>query len=291
VFEGTDKPVAVVSNLASAIDARDAAFLRRSGVPVLEGTLTGLAAFGHLFDLRDHRSRPPIQDPPPPPEEVRERWRTRLAGGQPLSVVEAMALIGDYGVPVVRTEPASNVDEALDGAAIVGWPVALKSARPGLAHKTEAGGVRLGLRAQKELWAAYLAMESDLGPEVTVSAMAPPGTELALGVVRDAQFGPLVMIGAGGVLVEVLRDRRFGLPPLDRTRARAMLDRLAVRPVLDGVRGAPPADLDAVADAVVGLSTLALDLGDLIEALDVNPLIAGPDGCLAVDALLIPSTP
>ena len=118
--------------------------------------------------------------------------------------------------------------------------------------------------------------------------MAGPGVELALGVVADPQFGPLVMVAAGGVLVEVLGDRRFALPPVDHGQAMAMLDRLAVRPLLDGVRGAPPADLDAVARAVVDLSVLAVDLGDRLAALDVNPLVAGPDGCVAVDALVIP---
>jgi hypothetical protein len=108
-----------------------------------------------------------------------------------------------------------------------------------------------------------------------------------LGVVRDDQFGPLVLVAAGGVLVEILRDSRMALPPVDLAGARRLLDRLAVRPLLDGVRGAPPVDLDAVARAVVALSCLAEALGDRIAALDVNPLIAGPSGCLAVDALVV----
>jgi hypothetical protein len=124
---------------------------------------------------------------------------------------------------------------------------------------------------------------------VLVAAMAGPGVELALGVVADPQFGPLVMVAAGGVLVEVVGDRRFALPPVDHRQALGLLDRLAVRPLLDGVRGAPPADLDAVADALVRLSTLAADLGPALAALDVNPLIAGPDGCVAVDALVVPA--
>jgi hypothetical protein len=144
-----------------------------------------------------------------------------------------------------------------------------------------------GLDGPERLAAAYADLAGRLGPRVLVAAMAGPGVELALGVVHDAQFGPLVMVAAGGVLVEVLGDRRFALAPVDRRQALAMLDRLAVRRLLDGVRGAPPADLDAVADAVVNLSTLAVDLGPSLAALDVNPLIAGADGCVAVDALVI----
>jgi acetate---CoA ligase (ADP-forming) len=187
----------------------------------------------------------------------------------------------------VAAEVATSVEEAVAAAGRVGWPVALKTAAPGVVHKSDVGGVRLGLDGPDRLAAAYADLAARLGPRMLVAAMAGPGVELALGVVADRQFGPLVMVAAGGVLVEVLRDRRFALPPVDRRQALAMLDRLAVRPLLDGVRGAPPADLDAVADAVVGLSALAVDLGDRLAALDVNPLLAGPDGCVAVDALVV----
>jgi acetate---CoA ligase (ADP-forming) len=182
---------------------------------------------------------------------------------------------------------ASSRDEAVAAAARVGWPVALKTAAPGIAHKSEVDGVRLGLDGPDPLAAAYADLAARHGPRVLVAAMADPGVELALGVVRDPQFGPLVMVAAGGVLVEVLGDRRFALPPVDHRQAMAMLDRLAARPLLDGARGAPPADLAAVADAIVHLSALAADLDPLLAALDVNPLVAGPSGCVAVDALVV----
>ena len=105
---------------------------------------------------------------------------------------------------------------------------------------------------------------------------------------HDPQFGPLVLVGAGGVLVEIMKDRRLALPPLDEARAESLIDRLAIRPLLDGVRGRPPADVDALTRAVVGMSWLAHDLGPHIYGLDANPVICGPDGCVAVDALVIP---
>jgi acetate---CoA ligase (ADP-forming) len=187
----------------------------------------------------------------------------------------------------VAAAVASDLDGALAAAGRVGWPVALKTAAPGVAHKSDVGGVRLGLDGPDRLAAAYADLAARLGPRVLVAAMAAPGVELALGVVADPQFGPLVMVAAGGLLVEVLADRRFALPPVDHGQALAMLDRLAARPLLDGARGRPPADLDAVADAVVRLSVLAVDLGDRLAALDVNPLVAGPGGCVAVDALVV----
>lgn len=290
VYAETDKPMAMLSNLASAVDRGDVQALVEDGVPVLEGTTTGLAAVRHLFDYRDYRGRPPASRTLTVDPAVRKRWQERLrgSGGEALPEVESLGLLVDYGVPVVRAETASSVVGAEEAAAGIGYPVALKTAAPGVLHKSDAGGVRLGLGGPDAVREAYEDLAARLGPGVVVAAMAEPGVELALGVVRDDQFGPLVMVAAGGVLVEVLRDRRFGLPPVDEARAVAMIDRLAVRPLLDGVRGAAPADVGALAAAVAGLSGLAEDLGDLLEALDVNPLIAGPNGCVAVDALVVP---
>jgi acyl-CoA synthetase (NDP forming) len=291
VFAVTDKPVAILSNLSSAVDRRDAAWLRGHGIPVLEGTATGLAAIRHLFELREYRLRPPVEAPAHPDPSARSRWRDRLASGVPVAGHEALGLLSDYRIPVAATADAVTADEAVAEADRIGWPVALKTARPDMGHKADVGGVRLGLADERQLREAYAQITGRLGHSVLVSAMAPHGVELALGIVHDPQFGPLVMVSAGGVLIEVLRDGRFALPPLDPPRASAMLDRLSVRPLLDGVRGAPPADLDAVAQAIVGMSTLAEELGDSLDVLDVNPLIAGPAGCVAVDALVVPRAP
>jgi hypothetical protein len=118
-------------------------------------------------------------------------------------------------------------------------------------------------------------------------AMALPAPELALGIVRDPLLGPVVVVGAGGVLVELLADRAVALPPVDVAGAHRLLDRLALRPVLDGVRGAAASDLDAVAAAVVAVSQIAVELGEGIIALDVNPLRCGPSGAVALDALVV----
>jgi hypothetical protein len=123
---------------------------------------------------------------------------------------------------------------------------------------------------------------------VVVCETAAPGTELALGIVRDPALGPLLVIGAGGVLVEILAERAVLLAPATRSAAMAALGRLRIAPVLAGSRGQPAADLGAVADAVTALSRLACDLGDAIDALDINPLICGPAGAVAADALLVP---
>jgi acetate---CoA ligase (ADP-forming) len=287
-FPETEKPFAMLSNFSSGIDRDDAKLLDGDGIPVLEGTLTGLAAFKHLFAYRDFRARSPVTGGSPVPEEDRQHWVARLSSGEPIDELEGLALLADYGVPVVEGARADTLEDVIAAAERIGFPVAVKTAVPGVQHKSDVGGVRLGIDDSPSLEDAYSDLERSLGPQVTVAPMVPHGVEVALGIVRDPQFGPLVLVGAGGVLVEVLKDRRLAMPPVDEMRARSMVDRLEVRSLLDGVRGQPAADVDALARAIAALSWLAGDLGEHLEALDANPVLCGPEGCVAVDALVIP---
>ena len=287
VFATTTKPVCILSNLASAVASEEAAILRDADIPVLEGTDSGLRALCHLLAEGAVHGRPEAVAPEPVPDGVRERWLARLATGEEFSELEGLALLTDYGVPTVPARAASSADEAVSVAEELGWPVVLKTSAPGVQHKSDVGGVVVGVPDADALRAAYEVLVARLGPQVTVATMAPPGVELALGIVRDPTFGPLVLVAAGGILVELLGDRKLALPPLDGAGARRLIDGLQVRPMLVGVRGAPASDVEAVAHAVSRLSVLAADLGDRLEALDVNPVIAGPGGCLAVDALVV----
>jgi acyl-CoA synthetase (NDP forming) len=285
VFDATTKPFCLVSNLPAAIARDEVEHLRAAGIPVLEGTVSGLRALKHLLDDSAFRRRPP-RVPSVPPAGTGEGWHERLRSG-PVGELEAYALLADYGVPVVDARPAASAAEAVAAAREIGHPVALKTAAPGVQHKTEADGVRLGLEDDDAVRSAYEDLAGRLGPEVLVSAMAPPGVEVALGIVRDPTFGPLVLVAAGGVLVEVIHDRKLALPPIDEDAARRLIDGLAMRPLLDGVRGAPPADVGALAHTVSRLSVLAVELGDQIAELDINPVIVTPQGCVAVDVLVV----
>jgi len=213
-----------------------------------------------------------------------------LETGEPIGEQEGLRLLADYGIPTVEVRTAATAEEAIGSGNELGYPVVLKTAAPEVHHKTDAGGVRLGLGGAQELSVAYIDMAARLGPHVTVSKMAPPGVEMALGLVRDATFGSLVLVAAGGVFVELLADRRLGLPSLDDVAASRLIDGLRIRPVLDGVRGAAATDVAALAHALSRLSVLATELGDLIAELDANPVIVSPSGCLAVDALVVPRT-
>lgn len=290
-FASTSKPFCVISNLSATVDPEGAQGLRDAGIPVLEGASSALVALGLLMQNRDNRMRPPIEAPAPFPAEVLQRWRSRLETGEAFSELDGLTLLSDYGIPAVRAGSAGTEEAAQAAALSVGFPVALKTAAPGVQHKSDVDGVRLDVAGPAQLSEAYRELASRLGPEVTVSKMAPRGVEVALGVVRDPQFGPLVLVGAGGVLVELLKDRRLALPPLDEAGARRLIARLGIKPLLDGVRGGPAVDIASLAGALSRLSLLAADLGDLLDAVDVNPVIAGAGGCLAVDVLVLPRSP
>ena len=279
----TDKPIAVIANVPSAIDSGTAALLRGSGVPVLEGTRTGLAAMRHLLDQLD-RPAPPR---PPPADPVRRARARELLARCGETGAAGLALLAEYGIATARTERVSSADEALAAAARVGYPVVLKTDEPAIAHKSDAGGVLLGVRDEASLLAGYLDLAGRLGPAALVCETITPGVELALGVVTDPDLGPLIVVGAGGLFVELLADRAVALPEQAAEQPSGLLSGLKVATLLAGVRGAAPADPGAIAAAIAGVAELASELGDHIEALDINPLICSPASATAVDALVL----
>jgi acyl-CoA synthetase (NDP forming) len=293
---GTPKPVAVLAGLPAAVDPAAAARLRAAGVPVLEGTRSGLLALRHLLDHAQPRQPPPTCRPAPsrwsllltrpPAAAAQSRLLTHPPGA--LSAAVQFDLLRDYGIPAVRVRAAATRAQALAAAAQIGYPVVLKTDEPRIAHKSDVGGVRLGLGDPGAAGAAYDDLAARLGPRVLVCQTAAPGTELALGIVRDAALGPLLVISAGGVFIEIFSERAVLLPPVTRSQARAALARLRVAALLAGARGQPAANLEAVADAIAALSRLACDLGDALDALDINPLICGPSGAAAADVLVVP---
>ena len=282
------KPIGVVSNFPWVQDGVVVERMSDLGVPLIGGMGNGLEAARHLFAWRDFLAR---ETPPPPAGLDTSRldaWRTRLETSEVLDEAEGLALLADYGLDVARSRVASSRDEIEALAEVIDVPVALKTAMPGVHHKSDRGGVVLGVTPDR-LVEAYDALAARLGPRVLVADMAPPGVEMALGVVRDPHFGPLVVVAAGGVLIELLADRRLAVPPFDRTRAERLISGLRCRPLLDAQRGRPAANVEALADAAARLSVLAAELGPWIDELDVNPIIVGPERAVAVDALVAPS--
>jgi acetyltransferase len=207
---------------------------------------------------------------------------------------EVDALLASYGINIPEGSLAANVESALEIAARIGYPVALKLAGlpQGITHKSEVGGVALNIQAPEQLRAEYEGMVApwltpgtvgDEPPAVYVQRMVKGLSELIVGVVRDSQFGPLVMAGVGGIEVELKRDVAFELAPLTARQANDLLDRTVVGKLLAGFRGKPAADRAAVVEAILRLSQIALDDPDVSE-IEINPLIVMEEGAVAVDA-------
>ena len=158
---------------------------------------------------------------------------------------------------------------------------------PGILHKSEVGGVHLGLHDESAVRTAYREMAARLGPRVLLARMVPKGVELALGMVDDLQFGPLVTIGAGGVLIELLSDRKAALAPFGPLTAAHLLEGLALRRLLDGYRGGSRVDIDRLCAIVASFSVMFAELSGSIAEMDINPLVCGTE-ITAVDALIVP---
>ncbi len=277
---GSDIPLAVLTSVPSAIDHPTVERLRSNGIPVLEGARSGLCALGHLA-----RWPLPLPAALPRRDEARAlRWTAKLAVSR-WNASAAFALLADYGIAVTESHRAHDVAEAVAAAAAVGYPVALKTL--GAAHKSDVGGVVLDIGDRESLWVAYEEMAERLGPDVSIDAMAPPGVEISLGVVRDENFGPLIVVAAGGTQVELLADRAVACPPITRDGAAALLRSLRTAPLLSGWRGAQPVNVDTLIDAILGFSQLAVELGEHLDAVEANPVIVSPAGLVAVDALVI----
>ena len=220
------------------------------------------------------------------------------AAGPKITEREAKEVLAAYGIPAARDAVVQTGEDAVRAAMKMGYPVVLKVESPDIPHKTEAGVVKLGLtdedavrRAFEEVMAA--AHRVTPPPQirgVLVQPMISTGTEIVVGTRVDPTFGPLIVVGMGGILVELLRDSAAELAPVNTAQASAMLENLRGYKLLTGFRGSPAADITRLADIIVRVSHLAVDLSDDIAEIDVNPIICGPNRAIAVDALIVRST-
>jgi acyl-CoA synthetase (NDP forming) len=296
-----DKPILFCSYTLPL--ARAVAILSGGGIPAYTSmascaralqALVGYAAFRERWSRR----REPAAAPHAAAAAVGARLR---AAGRLLCEDEAKELLAAYEVARPPEAMAHGEDEAAAAARAIGFPVALKVQSPDIAHKTEAGAVALGLASEEAVRAAYhriLASAAAAHPQakvrgVLVQAMAPAGREMIVGVSRDRDFGPMLMVGVGGIHVEVLRDVALAPLPVERADALELIAGLRGAELLAGVRGEPPADVDALADLLVRLSRFAADQGDIVAEIDLNPVIVHRrgEGLSIVDALIVTRTP
>ncbi|MFD9815489.1 acetate--CoA ligase family protein [Streptomyces sp. NPDC059080] len=296
--ERTDKLVCVVwGSPVGTEEAYRSTLLGSSRVATFRtfgNCVTAVRAYlGHHRFTDGYRS--PFDDAPRILSPSARKARALLRPGAQLSEHAAKQLLRAYGIRVPREQLVTSAAAAVRAASLVGYPVVMKASGPQLAHKSELGLVKVGLTSASQVRDAYrelteIARCEDVPLDgVLVCQMIERGVEMVVGVIRDSLFGPTVTVGLGGVLVEVLRDVAVGVPPFGEEQARAMLGALRGHALLEGVRGAPPADVDALVEVVLRVQRMALELdGDLAE-LDINPLVVLPrgQGAVALDALAV----
>lgn len=302
VNESVEKPVAVLwTGYCPQDNAITVATLNQRGVPAYRDARMCLRAvrtavdYGEFLQRFRRESRVAKRDLPQNAKAHASPYLSQ--SGSVLTERVSKLALAAYGLPVTRETLARTADEAVQAAASIGGAVALKIESANVPHKTEAGGVKLNVSGEAAVRAAYADILKAVAAHaprakidgVLVQEMAPAGVEMMLGVTRDITFGTVVSVALGGVHVEVLKDIAHGIAPLTHDDARRMVDGLAARKLLDGVRGAPACDVDALCDAIVRLAGFAQDFADSIAELDINPLIVLPrgQGVWVVDALIV----
>lgn len=290
----TDKPVVFYSNVGGGLHPRTVEPLAGSGVAALQGARAALLAIRHF--LAWHLSPPlpfvaPIAAIDPQPE-----WNDRLGNGRPFSEHEAKKFLEAHGIRITREARSATVEMACICSAEIGFPVAMKIDSPDIAHKTEAGGVRLGLRSESEVRDAFAEMLSTVRKRVPharidgvlIQEMVTGGIEMIAGLSRQAPFGHVVVAGSGGVMVELVRDSSLAIVPVDGPRAHTLVENTRAARLLDGFRGAAPSDRAAFEALIVRLSQIGVAYACFIESIDLNPVAVLPkgEGICVLDALI-----
>ena len=220
--------------------------------------------------------------------------KVKREGRSVLTEIEAKELLKQAGVSVVDTRLATSREEAISISQQLGFPVVLKIASSDVVHKSDAGGVKLGLKTAKQVGKAYDDILRAIGKQypkakiegVSVQKMARPGVEVIIGMSKDAQFGPVLMFGLGGILVEILKDVSFRIVPLAQRDARDMIKEIKGYPLLEGYRGQEPVDVANLEELIIKVSDF-VEQHPEVEEIDLNPIFAYSDGAVAVDARVI----
>ena len=302
--QSTRKPVLASWMGGPAVAAGDS-ILNGAGIPTFDYPDAAARAFTNMWKYT-YNLRGIYETPEPAEDEGADRRRAqeiidrvRDSGRTILTEFEAKEILAAYGIPTVQTRVARSPDEAVEFADHIGYPVVLKLDSETITHKTDVGGVRLNLQNSDEVRRAYEEMESsiaenyspgDFNGAAVQEMVSLDGYELIVGSSLDPQFGPVLLFGSGGSLVEVYRDRALALPPLTTTLARRMMEQTRIFEALGGVRGKAPVDVGSLEKLLVRVSQLVVEL-PWVKELDINPLLASPGRLTALDARIVLNDP
>jgi len=279
-LQNTDSKGAILTTFADTISETVARRLMKDGVVMLAGIDDGVAGVRAAVDIGrvwNQPPAPPLLDVPDIPLE-----QAILV----MNEADSKKLLAQMNIQIPGAKVAADSESAVEAANEIGYPVVVKAL--GIPHKTDVGGVRINLKNSREVLKAVKSMEKIADTYLIESMISDCVAELLVGIARDDQFGLYLVIGGGGILVEMMKDSVSLLLPTTRERVFSALEKLKCAPLLQGFRGAPPADLDAAVDAIMGLSSMIENDPSLINELDINPLMlmAEGQGAIAADALI-----
>ena len=281
------KPVFLVANRQGSGSDELAITSTHNGVPVIDGVSQFLTGARCLLRYRDFQMREPMQSVGIEQAQC-DHWRQRLQIASKVSETLASECLAEFGIPMLQSIQVNSQDELKAAAVAIGFPLVLKTARPDIDHKSDVGGVVLNILNERQLLTAYEDMASRLGPlGMVVPMMQSSGIEMILGVSRDSQFGPTVVVGFGGIYAEILNDIAVLIPPFNAAAVKRVLENLSMADLLSGVRGASKVDIDSYCIAAAKLSEIAVNLSDTVLEIDINPVMLTANGCVGLDALMV----
>jgi acyl-CoA synthetase (NDP forming) len=285
--QASAKPLFLVANRQGTGSDPTVAGTTGEGFPVLDGLRSFLTATKCLLNYRDFCQQAPMEDLPVNTDKI-NRARKILVKGHSLDEATASSLLASFGLPLNPTRLREDEAGTIKAACELGFPVVLKTAAQGIQHKTEQHGVLLEINNEEQLSRAYRDLSARLGPRVLVASyIHRKGIEMVLGMVRDEQFGPLIMLGLGGIKVEAINDVIFAIPPFDARAAKRMLNKLEHIRLLGRQRDGSTLAIELFCQTAAVFSAVVAALDDVIEEIDMNPVVVHADGCVVLDALVI----
>ena len=284
----SDKPLILVQSCAFTDLTNTAAELTSQGIPVINGIDVALRAIRNLMNFQPRGDVVGAANEIDFDQAVIERWSRRLIGAESCDEITSLSLMSDFGLPTAGFSIAQGFDQVCAAAEDFGYPLVLKTAMNDIAHKSDKNGVKVGIENSQQLEVAYRDLQTRLGDRVLVMPMIVAGVEVSVGMKNDPQYGPMVIVGCGGVLIELIAERAFKLAPVNAGQVNAMIDQTRLARLLSGVRGQAEVDRAALVEMVVRFSQLAIALGGEIAEIDLNPVIVNQSGCTIVDALVVP---
>ena len=285
--DATGKPVFLVSNIQGTSSDNTVMESTARGLPILDGVYSFLAGVRCMHRYRDYLAHENDILEPIATEAI-TKWQQTIDQGQLIGEHEALGMLSDSGIAANQSYGVDNLDDVIESAKKLGYPVVLKTAVPGISHKSEIHGVHLNLNSDEELRSTYKDLNKRLGPEVLLSKMIDEeGVEMILGMTTDPQFGPMIALGFGGVYAEILKDVVTLMPPFSAETAKQALSALKMQPLLYGFRGSKAVDVESYCKMASKFSLFAVAMRNHICEIDVNPIILGKDICLGLDALMV----